>query len=108
MKTLKEEIAIVLEYVESQPYRNGMNAPMVAVAQDICKRIRSAIKSHDLLVQESPVIVIENGEYPTTTLELYYDGFVYMGEKIEDAGRAHKLYCEFMEKANSENDSPAS
>jgi hypothetical protein len=37
-------------------------------------------------------------------LTLTENGFVYDGKTIEDAGEAHRLFCDFMRIANAFND----
>jgi hypothetical protein len=47
-------------------------------------------------------ITLQGGTAPDEIIRLDSKGFHYRGQFIEDAGEAHRLFVEFMRRANAE------
>lgn len=55
-------------------------------------------------VNPSNEIIFRADNLPNKVMKLTKEGMFYNGEFIEDAGKAHRLFIEFMERANSSKD----
>lgn len=52
--------------------------------------------------KDEGVIRFKTGNPPEVVLVLDKDGFIYKGQRIEDAGEAHRLFVEWIKTAKAE------
>ena len=58
--------------------------------------------SDDSVKADEGEIIFKTGNPPQPMMTLTKDGFIYKGQKIDDAGEAHRLFIDWLKTASTE------